>query len=299
MEPTTFRAGYVAILGKPNAGKSTLLNTLLQQKISIVTPKPQTTRHKILGIVNSSDYQILFLDTPGLLQPKYKLHEAMMSAAYSAINDADVVLLLIDGTDCNLEEIDEDISLKILEGCKKPVFLLINKIDVLQKGKILQLISKFSEKFSFTEYFPLSALKGENVLQIVATIVPLLPVHPPYYETEQMSDMSERFFVSEIIREKIFELCRQEIPYSTTVDIIEFKEQEGKPDIINAEIILERDSQKRIVIGKKGIMLRTIGINARQDIEKFLGRYVYLELYVKVREDWRESDNFLKQFGYK
>jgi GTP-binding protein Era len=298
LEEKEFRAGYVAILGKPNVGKSTLLNAILQQKLSIVTPKPQTTRHKILGIANGENYQILFLDTPGLIQPKYKLHETMMTAARTAIDDADVVLLLLDVTDFSIEKIQEDISLQLVRDIQKPLVCVLNKVDAIEKNLVLDQIAFLAQHYSFKEYFPISALKCDGTLQLQTSLVQYLPFHPPYYPTDELSDKNERFFVSEIIREKIFQLCREEIPYSTTVDIIEYVEQQGKKDHIHAEIILERQSQKGIVIGKNGTMLKKIGTSARKEIEKFLERKVFLEIHVKVREGWRENEMWLKQFGY-
>ena len=294
-----FRAGYVAIVGEPNVGKSTLMHALVGQKISIVTNKPQTTRHKILGILSSPEYQIIFLDTPGLLKPKYRLHEAMMKFAGSAIQDADVVLLMIDAIVAKTSSSKEhELTLDALKGIKKPVFLLINKTDAVEKNDLLPVLLDYSTKHEFQEVFPISALQQEGTKELLEFLVKYLPVHPPYYPIDSISEQSERFFVSEIIREKIFEYFREEIPYSTTVDIIDFKEKPGGKDNIEAEIYVERDSQKAILIGKKGAALKEIGIAARKDIEVLLGRGVFLHLYVKTRESWREDDSWLKRLGY-
>jgi GTP-binding protein Era len=297
---STFRAGYVAIIGDPNVGKSTLMNTLIGQKISIVTNKPQTTRHKILGILSGGQHQIVFLDTPGLLAPRYLLQEAMMAFAHSAIHDADLIFFMIDATNPLLgPEIEHDTAFKTLKSFNKPAYLIINKTDLVEKQSILSIIAFYADKYSFREIFPISALHRQNTDELMETLVKELPEHPPYYPLDIVSEHSERFFVAEIIREKIFEQFREEIPYSTTVDIIDFKEQEGRKDLISAEIFVERESQKGILIGKKGVALREVGEKARKDIEVFLDRPVYLEIHVKVREKWREKDEWLKRLGYK
>jgi len=293
-----FRAGYVAILGKPNVGKSTLLNCILQHKLSIVSPKPQTTRDKILGIYNKENCQILFLDTPGIIEPKYKLHNVMMQSAYSSLDDADVVLLMLDAIDFDVKEIANDISFQVIQKTEKPAFLIINKVDAVDKGKILEMIGTLSQQFSFKEYIPISAINTVGINDLLKTIEKYLPLHPPYFPQDELSDKNERFFVSEIIREKIFYMLKQELPYSTAVNVIEFIERPGKADKISAEIVVERQSQKGIVIGNKGSMLKNIGTKARIGIEEFLGRKVYLELFVKVREGWRENETFLNEYGY-
>ncbi|MBI1806551.1 MAG: GTPase Era [Ignavibacteria bacterium] len=294
-----FRAGYVAIIGEPNVGKSTLMNSLIGQKISIVTNKPQTTRHKILGILSRDDYQLIFLDTPGLLQPKYLLHRAMMKSAFSAIDDADIILLMIDVTKPKTkEDTGHNIALKALERSHKPLYLILNKIDLVKKADLVPLISNFGQRCSFKNVFPISALNLDGTEGVLKALVSELPEHPPYYPLDIVSEHSERFFVGEIIREKIFEIFREEVPYSTTVDVIDYKEQEGRKDLINAEIYVERASQKSMLIGKQGSALKRIGERARKDIEAFLGRKVYLELHVKVREKWREKAAWLKRLGY-
>ena len=296
----TFRAGYVAIIGDPNVGKSTLLNALIGQKISIVTDKPQTTRHKVLGILSRGAYQIIFLDTPGLLKPKYLLQEMTMRFAESAIRDADVVLFMIDAADPHTGgEIEHQIAFGALQKLDKPVYLVINKVDLLRKQDVLPIIAFYSERYPFKEIFPISALNAFGTGELLDTVVRGLPEHPPYYPLDIVSEQTERFFVGEIIREKIFEKFREEIPYSTTVDIIDFKEDEGRKDVISAEIYVERESQKGILIGKRGSALKEVGERARRDIEEFLGRPVFLQLFVKVREKWREKEAWLKRLGYK
>lgn len=295
----SFRAGYVAIIGEPNVGKSTLMNALLQQKLSIVTPKPQTTRHKIIGILSTEMYQIMFLDTPGLLKPQYLLQERMMESARRAIQDADLLLLLIDATKASIGgDRKGDPALAMLGQSKKPAFLVINKIDLINKGTLLPVMDAYSKLYPFKEIIPISALTLEGVEKLKELIINALPEHPPYYPADAVSDHSERFFVAEIIREKIFEAYRQEVPYSTAVEIVEFKEREGQKDFISAEIYVERESQKAILIGKKGQALKEIGERARKEIELFLDRPVFLELHVKVKKDWRNDKALLEKMGY-
>jgi len=297
--PPAFRAGYVTIIGEPNVGKSTLMNVLLQQKISIVTEKPQTTRHKILGILSGEDHQIVFLDTPGIIKPRYLLQEAMMQFAGSAIADADILLFMIDaahpmtGGDQTHAE-----AFSRLQGLHKPVFLIINKIDLVRKDLLLPIIDFYSRAFPFREVFPVCARQGEGVKDLVPALVPLLPEHPPYYPTDIVSEQSERFFVAEIIREKIFLATKEEIPYAATVDVVEFKEREAGKWFVSADVYVERDSQKGILIGKKGSMLKEIGRASRTDIETLLNHPVFLELHVKVREKWRDKEEWLKRLGY-
>ncbi len=297
--PPEFRSGYVALIGEPNVGKSTLLNSLIGSKISIVTSKPQTTRHKILGIINHPCAQIVCLDTPGIISPKYLLHEVMMDAVYSAVDDVDVVCAMVDLTGPK-KETDDPLSLLIplLRRVKRPLYLILNKIDAVQKEEVLRTIAVLSPRFAFREIFPLSALTGQGTRELLDALIKEMPVHPPYYPSDQLSEQSERFFVSEIIREKVFEFYREEIPYSTTVDIVEFTEEEGRKDLIRAEIYVERVSQKGILIGKRGNALKTVGELARKDIEAFLGRPVFLELFIKVREKWRNDKSWLKRLGY-
>ncbi len=296
---SAFRSGYVAIVGEPNVGKSTLMNNLLGQKVSIVSRKPQTTRHKILGILSSEHFQIVFLDTPGLLKPAYLLHEAMMRSVRSAVDDADLLLFMIDATDPHLgSDLEGTAGFRLLKEKGMPSYLAINKIDLLDKQELLPIIGFYSERHSFKEIYPISALTSIGTSDLLHGLVEEMPEHPPYYPTDIVSEHPERFLVAELIRERIFELFRDEIPYSTTVDIIQFEEREGKKDVIRAEIYVERESQKGILIGKDGSALKEVGIGARKEIEHLLGRRVFLELHVKVREKWRESREWLKRLGY-
>jgi GTP-binding protein Era len=292
-----YKAGYVAIVGAPNVGKSTLLNALVQQKISIVARKPQTTRQRVLGILSRDDAQVIFLDTPGLLKPKYLLHERMLQAAERGLQDADLILVLTEvahGTD-----LPPEVTTRVLKKFgTKPLFLVINKVDTIDRRALLPMIEHFAGTGSFREIIPVSALKQENVDDLLATIVRDLPEHAPYYPPDIVSEQPERFFVAEFIREKIFEQFRDEIPYSTAVAIREFKERTEGKTYIAAEIIVERDSQKGIIIGKHGEKLKKVGLVARKDIEEFLGVPVFLELVVKVGEQWREKDQWLKRLGY-
>lgn len=295
-----FRAGYVALIGEPNVGKSTLLNSLLQQKLSIVTEKPQTTRHKILGISSGDDYQIVFLDTPGIITPKYLLQEVMMKFASSAVEDADVVLLLVDAQKAQQNKYRENNeAVEKIKAANKTTFLVVNKIDLLRKEEVLPLLVDLQVLFPFEEVIPVSAITGFNTKELISTILRYLPEHPPFYDTDIVSDAQERFFVSEIIREKIFEQFKEEVPYSTTVDIAEFKEREKGKHFISADIIVERDSQKGILIGKQGLALKKLGSTARNAIEDFIGHSVFLELHVKVKKDWREDQRLLNRLGYK
>jgi GTP-binding protein Era len=298
-ESDKFKAGYVAIVGEPNVGKSTLMNALLDQKISIVTPKPQTTRRRVLGILNGSGYQAVFLDTPGILKPKYLLQKAMVETAYSAVDDADLVFVMIEASDPAVESDPQwDLVLSRVKRSGKPAFLVINKIDLVRRAELLPMIDRFSKLPVFREIIPVSALKGENVDDLKSTLIEYLPVGRPYFPSDAITDQPEKFFVAEIIREKIFEGYRDEIPYSTEVAVVEFKERDGKKDFISAEVFVERESQKGILIGKGGAALKEIGELARIKIEDFLGREVFLELRVKVRENWRKDERWLKRLGY-
>jgi GTP-binding protein Era len=309
-----FRCGYVAIIGEPNVGKSTLMNGLLQQKISIVTKKPQTTRHKILGILTTSAYQAVFLDTPGIIQPRYALHEAMMESAASAVSDADLILFMVDAArPAPGGDSPEDAILAQLAASARPVYLVLNKVDIVDKALLLPLIDRYARRHPFKEIFPVSALTLEGTGGLMASVASELPIHPPLYPADIVSEHQERFFVGEIIREKIFIRCQEEVPYSTTVEITEFIERgaatpedpeprkSSKPVkwFISADIYVERDSQKGILIGKKGGMLKEIGELARRDIERFLGHQVFLDLHVRVRAGWRGDREWLERLGYR
>jgi len=287
------KAGFVSIIGKPNVGKSTLMNALIGEKLSIITPKAQTTRHRILGIVNEEDYQIVFSDTPGIIKPKYGLQDAMMSSVNGALSDADLLLFV---TDINEDHDENDVLDKII-NTTIPLVVLINKIDNSTQEEVAEKTAYWQEKLNPKHIFAISALHGYNLEGIMPMVLDHIPVHPPYYDKEDLTDRNQRFFVSEIIREKIFNNYQKEIPYSTEVIITAFKEEE-KITRISAEIIVERDSQKNILIGKGGSMLKKVGTEARKDIEKFLDQKVFLETFVKVLPDWRSKKNYLKSFGY-
>lgn len=296
-EQKDHRAGYVAIVGEPNVGKSTLMNALLNQKLSIVTSKPQTTRQRVLGILSLDNAQVIFLDTPGLLRPKYLLHEKMIEFAESALLDSDIILVLTEVS--RGSELPEPVESAVIRFVgKKKIVLVLNKVDTIHRDKALPLIEQFSKRGAFSDIVPVSALRGENLDELLRTILKELPIHPPFYPPDIASEQPERFFVAELIREKIFEQFREEIPYSAAVDIVEFKEREQGKTYINADIIVERESQKGILIGKKGSALKDVGQRARVDIEHFLGRPVYLDLHVKVRENWRQNEGWLKRLGY-
>ncbi len=287
------KAGFVSIIGKPNAGKSTLMNALVGEKMSIVTPKAQTTRHRIIGIVNDPAFQIVFSDTPGVIKPAYTLQESMMHAVQGSLIDADVILLV---TDIH-ERYDEADVIEKLRKTQSPVAVLVNKIDRSSETEVKLKLDQWQETINPEAVFAISALHGHNIQAVMQFILDRLPEHPPYYEKDALTDRNERFFVSEIIREKVFKLYDKEIPYSTEVIIVSFKE-EGHVTRISAEIIVERDSQKNILIGTAGSMIKKVGTYARQDIEAFLQQKVFLELFVKVIPDWRKKSNYMKRFGY-
>lgn len=294
-----FKAGYVTIFGEPNVGKSTLMNAILNTKLSITTSKPQTTRRKILGIYSDKEAQIVFLDTPGLIEPRYLLQERMVDAIHNALDECDIILVVIDVTKKVLNNFESKlIPVLVPYENKKNIFLVINKIDLITKEEVLQIIDSMKNKFKFDEIIPLSALHQFNVQELTSTIKKYLPVHPPYFPPDILSQEPVRFFIGEIIREKIFEAYQDEIPYSTEVVVVEYKEREKGKDYINAEIFVERESQKKIIIGKDGQALKRVGELARKDIENFVGKGVYLELYVKVRENWRDNPRWMKTFGY-
>jgi GTPase len=287
------KAGFVNIFGRPNAGKSTLLNALMGEKLAIVSPKVQTTRHRIKGIVTTNDYQIIFSDTPGIIEPKYKLHEKMMQAVKGSLEDADVALLLVALKD-NLEENDQVFSQLRL---KVPSIVVINKTDTGNKEKIAKAIDFFKEKPYCSEVITISALHKTNLDELLTAITNRLPEGEPFFAEDEMTDLSERFFVGEMIREKLYDLFEEEIPYQATVLVHEFKQKSSLVKI-GANIIVQRDTQKSIIIGEGGKMIKKIGTEARKDIEKFIGQKVFLELFVKVRPKWRENETFLKEYGY-
>jgi len=294
------KSGYVAILGLPNAGKSTLMNALLGQKLSITTSKPQTTRKQILGILSSENYQAIFLDTPGIIKPGYLLQEKMMEAVSRSVKNADIIVLIIDvSSDPEGKQTLNNIFItEKVSNTGKPFLLLLNKIDLTQQEKVRNLISKLEPLNKFNKIIPVSALLNFNIEEVLNSIVELLPEGPKYYPDDIVADENERFFVSEIVREKVFELYKEEIPYGTEVIIVDFKEREDKKDYILAEVIVERESQKGILIGKKGAALKKLGLDARKSVEEFLQKEVYLELKVKVKNKWRSDEKQLRSFGY-
>lgn len=288
------KSGFVNIVGSPNVGKSTLMNAMLGEKLSIVTSKAQTTRHRILGIVNEPEFQVVFSDTPGVVNAAYKMHETMMGYVNSSLKDADILLFITDPFE---SEMNHKETLTKIQKLKIPVFCLINKIDLVDQAKVEERMSYWKEQLPDAEMIPISALHTFNLEKIWSTILELLPESPPFFDKEEISDRPIRFFVSEIIREKIFELCKKEIPYSSQVEIDTYLD-EGTIIRIRSIIIVERDSQRGIIIGKGGEMLKRIGTQARKDLEKFLDKKVFLESFVKVDKDWRMSDSKLKKYGY-
>lgn len=289
------RAGFVNIVGNPNVGKSTLMNDLVGERISIITNKAQTTRHRIMGIVNTPDYQIVYSDTPGVLKPKYRLQESMLEFSEGALTDADILLYVTDVVE------DPEKNADFLDRVTKetiPVLLVINKVDLLKGNEQLEeLVARWKKRLPNAEIFPTSATERFNVDNLKARIMELLPVAPPYFGKDALTDKPARFFVTEIIREKLLLNYDKEIPYSTEVLVEKFDEKETAIHIM-AVIYVERDSQKGIIIGKGGEKIKKIGIQARHDIEKFFDKKVYLEIFVKVEKDWRNRENKLKQFGY-
>ncbi|MDZ7270792.1 MAG: GTPase Era [candidate division KSB1 bacterium] len=291
------RVGYVALVGKPNVGKSTLVNALLRFKLSIVTPKPQTTRHRILGILSEPGCQIILLDTPGLIQPRYALQAAMVRAAERAMAEADVIVCLLD-VSTPLREEDLEMIKQVRAG-NKSVLIALNKIDLVAKATLLPIIAQLAEQFPDVEIVPISALTHDGLEDLKSAIVQRLPEGVPLYPEDQLTEHPERFFVAELIREKIFERYGEEIPYATTVQIEEFKERAEGKDFISARIIVERPSQKAILIGKGGQALKELGKAARLAIEQFLGRQVFLKLWVAAREKWRSDETLLREYGYR
>lgn len=287
------KAGFVNIFGRPNAGKSTLLNLLMGEKLAIVSPKVQTTRHRIKGILTEEDFQIIFSDTPGIIEPRYKLHEKMMQAVKASLEDADLALLLVDINDdwdaCH--EIFSSLKLKV------PAIIVINKIDTVGSKKITEATTFFGSQNYCKRCIALSALNSQYKEQLLKMILEFVPNGEKFYDGDEITDLSTRFFVAELIREKIYELYEEEIPYQTTVVVQEYKE---KPSLvkITAEIIVQRETQKGIILGDRGKMIKKLGVTAREEIEKFLQRKVFLELFVKVRAKWRDNETYLKEYGY-
>lgn len=293
MEDSTFKAGFVSIVGRPNVGKSSLMNKLVGENVSIITAKAQTTRHRIMGMLNGDNYQIVYSDTPGILEPKYSLHDAMMSYVRVSLEDADLILLVV--------ELGEKYDAALFDRFQKittPILLVINKIDLGKGSQVHDKIDYWKEHLkNITRVVTVSAQTGENVSDLFGIILEMMPVHPPFYPKDEYTNRPERFFAAEIVREKIFLNYDQEIPYSTEVSISEFKEEEAIIRI-RAEIHVERDSQKGIIIGKAGSMLKKVGMEARKDMESFFAKKIFLETHVKVADNWRKQKHKLKQFGY-
>lgn len=294
MSQDSHKAGFVNIVGKPNVGKSTLMNVLIGERLSIISSKAQTTRHRIMGIINEPDYQIVFSDTPGMLKPKYELHKSMMGFVHISLEDADVIVFVTDlyETDAEIEDV-----IKKINDSGVPVLLVINKIDLNKGDKLDEVIAYWTQRLKAEVVIPISATEKFNTEKIMVEILERLPVHPPFYDKDELTDRPERFFASEIIREKIFLNYKKEIPYSSEVAIEDFYEEE-KIIRIRAIIYVERVSQKGILIGEGGKMLKKVGIQSREEMEKFFGKKVFLETFVKVEDDWRKDKNKLRKFGY-
>lgn len=291
-----FRSGYVSIIGRPNVGKSTLLNSILGEKVAIVTPKPQTTRNRIIGIKTLPGFQIIFIDTPGIHKPKHKLGETMLKTALEALREVDIILFMVEP----LEPKGGDrFIMELLKKVQSPVFLLINKIDTIKKPELFPLIDHFKELYPFKEIIPISALRQDGIEILIKRIQEYLPHGPRYYPDEFITDQLERFMVSEIIREKVTELTEEEVPHSVAVEVTEWEERSDGLISIRSNIYVEREGQKGIIIGKGGAMLKSIGTAARIDIEKLLNTKVFLELWVKIKKDWREDKRALEELGYK
>lgn len=291
-----YRSGYVSIIGIPNVGKSTLLNSILGEKVAIVTSKPQTTRNRIIGIKTLTNAQIIFIDTPGIHKPRHKLGEKMVKTAIESLKGVDLILFMVEPQEPKRGEIE---IIDLLKKINIPVFLLINKIDTIKKPYLLILIEHFSKLYPFKEIIPISAIKYDGIDLLLEKIYDYLPSGPKYYPDDLLTDQLERFMVSEIIREKIMNLTEEEIPHSVAVEVSEWKEREDGLISIRCNIYVEREGQKAIIIGKKGTMLKSIGTSARLEIERLLHAKVFLELWVKVRKNWRNDNQLLKELGYR
>jgi GTP-binding protein Era len=294
----SYKAGYVAIIGRPNVGKSTLLNQLLNIKLSIVSPRPQTTRKRVMGFLSDDDSQAIFLDTPGMIDPKYELQQKLMEYVTDSISEADIIVLLLSVDIISKDELSNLKEYQTVKDLKKPLIIIVNKIDTVQKNDLIPFLDRIQKTFEPDELLPISAIKGIGTPAIQEIIKKYLPFHPPFYDPELLTEQPERFFVSELIRETIFHQFKAEIPYSTEVIIDEFNEVKGRKDVIKATIWVERSSQKGILIGKRGESLKRLGMRSRKEIEQFLDRPVFLELFVKVQENWRKNEKKLNQLGY-
>lgn len=296
MDNPDFHSGFVAIVGRPNVGKSTFLNRVIGQKIAIMSDKPQTTRNKIQGVYTTKDAQIVFIDTPGIHKPQNKLGDFMMESALSALKEVDAVLFMVNATEHR--GAGDNFIIDHLKTVEKPIYLLINKIDEISPDDIMPIIEQYKNALPFKDVYPISALQGNNVPELIETLVKTLPNGPQYYPADEVTNHPERFVISELIREKVLELTRQEIPHSTAVVVESIKDEQSLLRI-RATIIVERDGQKGIVIGKGGEMLKKIGTLARKDIENMMGNKVFLELWVKVVPHWRDKANLLNSYGYR
>lgn len=294
-----YKSGFISIIGRPNVGKSTFLNRVIGQKIAIMSDKPQTTRNKVQGVLTTTDSQMIFIDTPGIHKPKHKLGDFMLKVAKNTLREVDVIIFMVNAEQ-KLGKGDEFI-LEMLAGNSTPVFLVINKIDQIHPDELLGIIESYKERYEFAEIIPISALQGNNVESLLDTLPKYLPEGPQYYPADQVTDHPERFIISELIREKVLHLTREEIPHSIAVVIDKIRRDEENNDKIHvaATIMVERDSQKGIVIGKRGALLKEVGTRARKDIEMLLGSKVYLELWVKVQKDWRNKSTHLRDFGFR
>lgn len=291
------KSGFVAIVGRPNVGKSTLLNRIVGQKIAIMSDKAQTTRNKIQGVYTTEEAQLIFIDTPGIHKPKHRLGDFMVETAYSALREVDAVLFMISADQKRGK--GDDMIIERLKNSAAPVFLVINKIDKIHPNDLLAIIDDYSQQMDFAEVVPISATEGNNVENLMATLIKQMPEGPQYFPDDQVTDHPEYFIVSELIREKVLLLTRDEVPHSVAVVVDSMKRNENDKVQVEATIIVERDSQKGIIIGKGGKMLKQIGTKARLDIEHLLGDKVFLELWVKVQKDWRDKQTYLKDFGYR
>lgn len=293
-----FRSGFVALIGRPNVGKSTLMNNIIGQKIAIMSDKPQTTRNKIRGVYTTEKGQIIFLDTPGIHKPHSKLGEVLVKTAQNALQEVDLILFLIDAKEGYGP--GDQFIMSQLKDVKTPVFLVVNKIDLVHPDELLPLIDRYRKQHSFDEVVPISALAGNNTQTLLDLIFQYLPEGPQYYPADQVTDHPERFIVAELIREKVLQLTREEVPHSVAVVVEEMKNREDKELVdVRATIYTERPSQKGILIGKKGSLLKEVGTRARKEIEHLLGTKIFLDLWVKVKKDWRNEEFLLKQFGYR
>lgn len=292
-----FKSGFVALIGRPNVGKSTLLNAMVGQKIAIMSNRPQTTRNRIRGILTTESFQVIFIDTPGIHEPKHKLGEYMVEAAESTLNEVDLVLFLCDATQPDSSR--DDVVLDRLKNIRTPVFLLVNKVDAVPKPQILSIIDEYRQRFEFQEIVPISAKNGTQLVELKDLIVKRLPQGPKYYPDDTVTDYPEQFVIAEFIREKVLRLTREEIPHSVMVDV-EHLEHREQTNVIHAHAVIycERESQKGILIGRRGQMLKQVGQLARQELEALFGSKVYLELWVKVKKDWRNQPGLLHQFGF-